>query len=49
MPSFRDELLVGLVATAELGGRISFTEIRAVVNAAVRHRLRHLVDWTAVS
>ena len=47
--TFRDELLVGLVATAELGGRISFTEIRAVVNAAVRHGLRHLVDWTAVS
>ena len=48
VPSFLDELLTGLVATAELGGRVSFTEVRCLVYVAVRHRVRHLVDWAGV-
>lgn len=48
VPSFLDELLTGLVATAELGGRISFAEIRSLVYIAIRHRVGHLSDWTAV-
>ncbi|MEA2901970.1 MAG: hypothetical protein QOH36_1857 [Actinomycetota bacterium] len=47
-PTFLDELLTGLVATAELGGHISFTEVRCLVYVAVRHQVAHLSAWAAV-
>lgn len=46
VPSFLDELLVGLAAAAELGGRISFAEVRTLVHVAVRHQVAHLSEWS---